>query len=177
MEKTLYARWGPHFYGTAREWLTNAHFGLEVSFIKLWNRPNRLDILVGRNLAFGSQIQHCNTHSLVALFYYKLGTARVRRFPLPEIVLWTTASQHPSESQTSECSDLLSRSRATFLIAAQRQPGKLNHQNQRHYWCWGWNLDEVGSPGLPSLTAPDHYFLSGTLGCAFFLHSFVSMLP
>ena len=54
-----------------------------------------------------------------------LGTARVRRFPLPEIVLWTTASQHPSESQTSECSDLLSRSRATFVIAAQRQPGKL----------------------------------------------------
>ena len=58
--------------------------------------------------------------------YILLGTARVRRFPLPEIVLWTTASQHPSESQTSECSDLLSRSRATFLIAAQRQPGKLN---------------------------------------------------
>ena len=54
-----------------------------------------------------------------------LATARVRRFPLPEIVLWTTASQHPSESQTSECSDLLSRSRATFVIVAQRQPGKL----------------------------------------------------
>ena len=62
--------------------------------------------------------------------YRTLGTARVRRFPLPEIVLWTTASQHPSESQTSECSDLLSRSRATFLIAAQRQPGKL--QNWAH---------------------------------------------
>ena len=57
-----------------------------------------------------------------------LGTARVRRFPLPEIVLWTTALQHPSESQTSECSDLLSRSRATFLIAAQRQPGKLDEE-------------------------------------------------
>ena len=57
-----------------------------------------------------------------------LGTARVRRFPLPEIVLWTTASQHPSESQTSECSDLLSRSRATFVIVAQRQPGKLHHE-------------------------------------------------
>ena len=61
---------------------------------------------------------------LSAHFGYMLGTARVRRFPLPEIVLWTTASQHPSESQTSECSDLLSRSRATFVIAAQRQPGK-----------------------------------------------------
>ena len=57
-----------------------------------------------------------------------LGAARSRRLPLPEIVLWSTASQHPSESQTSECSDLLSRSRATCLIVAQRQPGKLtNH--------------------------------------------------
>ena len=34
-------------------------------------------------------------------------------------------SRSPSESQTSECSDLLSRSRATFVIVAQRQPGKL----------------------------------------------------
>ena len=54
-----------------------------------------------------------------------LRAARSRRLPLPEIVLWSTASQHPSESQTSECSDLLSRSRATFVIVAQRQPGKL----------------------------------------------------
>ena len=60
-----------------------------------------------------------------------LGTARKRRFPLPEILLWTTASLHPSESQTSECSDLLSRSRATFVIVAQRQPGKL-HNRRRH---------------------------------------------
>ena len=56
-----------------------------------------------------------------------LRAARSRRLPLPEIVLWSTASQHPSESQTSECSDLLSRSRATCLIVAQRQPGKLNN--------------------------------------------------
>ena len=55
-----------------------------------------------------------------------LGTAHTRRFPQPEILLWTTASLHPSESQTSECSDLLSRSRATFVIVAQRQPGKLH---------------------------------------------------
>ena len=54
-----------------------------------------------------------------------LRMARSRRPPLPEIVLWTTTSLHPSESQTSECSDLLSRSRATFVIVAQRQPGKL----------------------------------------------------
>ena len=54
-----------------------------------------------------------------------LEEARARRPPLPEIVLWTTALQYPSESQTPECSDLLSRSRATFVIMAQRQPGKL----------------------------------------------------
>jgi hypothetical protein len=54
-----------------------------------------------------------------------LEAARSRRLPLPEIVLWIAASRSPSESQTSECSDLLSRSRATFVIVAQRQPGKL----------------------------------------------------
>ena len=58
-----------------------------------------------------------------------LRAARSRRPSLPEIVLWSTASQHPSESQTSECSDLLSRSRATCLIVAQRQPGKLTDQS------------------------------------------------
>ena len=55
-----------------------------------------------------------------------LEAARSRRPPLPEIVLWIAASRSPSESQTSECSDLLSRSRATFVIVAQRQPGKLH---------------------------------------------------
>ena len=60
-----------------------------------------------------------------------LRAARSRRPPLPEILLWTTTSLHPSESQTSECSDLLSRSRATCLIVAQRQPGKLNDSNHR----------------------------------------------
>ena len=54
-----------------------------------------------------------------------MGVARSRRHPLPEIVLWIAASRSPSESQTPECSDLLSRSRATFVIVAQRQPGKL----------------------------------------------------
>ena len=61
----------------------------------------------------------------IGYFDYSLGSARVRRVPLPEIVLWTTALRYPSESQTPECSDLLSRSRATFVIMAQRQPGKL----------------------------------------------------
>ena len=56
-----------------------------------------------------------------------LGAAQSRRLPLPEIVLWIAASRSPSESQTSECSDLLSRSRATFVIVAQRQPGKLTN--------------------------------------------------
>ena len=59
------------------------------------------------------------------LFAYLLEAARSRRPPLPEIVLWIAASRSPSESQTSECSDLLSRSRATLVIVAQRQPGKL----------------------------------------------------
>ena len=58
-----------------------------------------------------------------------LEVARSRRPPLPEIVLWIAASRSPSESQTSECSDLLSRSRATLVIVAQRQPGKLDEQS------------------------------------------------
>ena len=68
-------------------------------------------------------------------FEEMLGAARSRRLPLPEIVLWSTASQHPSESQTSECSDLLSRSRATCLIVAQRQPGKLTMQRPPNRQC------------------------------------------
>ena len=85
----------------------------------------------GTNFIIIDSISHirpdwnCFKNTNLAGSIVMLGTPRVRRFPLPEIVLWTTASQHPSESQTSECSDLLSRSRATFLIAAQRQPGKL----------------------------------------------------
>ena len=67
------------------------------------------------------QREYHNVQELILL----LGAARKRQLPLPEILLWTTASRHPSESQTSECSDLLSRSRATFVIVAQRQPGKL----------------------------------------------------
>ena len=77
-----------------------------------------------------------------------LGVAQRRRPHLPEIVLWTTASRHPSESQTSECSDLLSRSRATFVIVAQRQPGKLNSFLRRlvfHVFCWN-NVDETNPP-------------------------------
>ena len=65
--------------------------------------------------------KHCDVVDLIML-----EAARSRRPPLPEIVLWIAASRSPSESQTSECSDLLSRSRATFVIVAQRQPGKLN---------------------------------------------------
>ena len=60
-----------------------------------------------------------------------LEAARSRRLPLPEIVLWIAASRSPSESQTSECSDLLSRSRATFVIVAQRQPAKLHNHSCR----------------------------------------------
>ena len=73
-----------------------------------------------------------------------LRAARSRRLPLPEIVLWSTASQHPSESQTSECSDLLSRSRATCLIVAQRQPGKLIQPISSGY-VWQRRLTTTGT--------------------------------
>ena len=70
-----------------------------------------------------------------------LEVARSRRPPLPEIVLWIAASRSPSESQTSECSDLLSRSRATFVIVAQRQPGKLPSKHRSRA-----ELDSEASP-------------------------------
>ena len=65
------------------------------------------------------------TAPMVHEFKILLEVARSRRPPLPEIVLWIAASRSPSESQTSECRDRLSRSRATFVIMAQGQPGKL----------------------------------------------------
>ena len=70
-------------------------------------------------------VLHAPGHPPEDLIEEMLRAARSRRPPLPEIVLWSTTLLHPSESQTSECSDLLSRSRAACLIAAQRQPGKL----------------------------------------------------
>ena len=74
-----------------------------------------------------------------------LEVARSRRPPLPEIVLWIAASRSPSESQTSECSDLLSRSRATFVIVAQRQPGKLR-TDIRVMLPWRASKPDVGIP-------------------------------
>ena len=44
--------------------------------------------------------------------------------PFPEIVLWSPL-RDPAASQTSECRELLSRARASYVILAQRQPGKL----------------------------------------------------
>ena len=44
--------------------------------------------------------------------------------PQTEIVLWTTPEGPPKASQASECSELLDLTRAAYLIAAQRQPGK-----------------------------------------------------
>ena len=102
-----------------------------------------------------------------------LEAARSRRLPLPEIVLWIAASRSPSESQTSECSDLLSRSRATFVIVAQRQPGKLHTKEaEKHsklycgccsgvvYWFSETVLGAVLQPealanGHTALNAPD----------------------
>ena len=59
------------------------------------------------------------------IFIDKLEAAQERRPPRPEIVLCSAASLRASESQTPECSDLLSRSRCPFLSEHQRQPGKL----------------------------------------------------
>ena len=79
-----------------------------------------------------------------------LEVAQSRRPPLPEIVLWIAASRSPSESQTSECSDLLSRSRATLVIVAQRQPGKLDgeHEGGKNQECLGRNAGAL----LPRVT-------------------------
>ena len=44
--------------------------------------------------------------------------------PQTEIVLWTILEGPPKASQASECSELLDLTRAAYLIAAQRQPGK-----------------------------------------------------
>ena len=50
--------------------------------------------------------------------------------PCPEIVLWSPL-RDPAASQTSECRELLSRARASFVILAQRQPGKLQRKVMR----------------------------------------------
>ena len=71
----------------------------------------------GKQFAFP---RRCTHNGCAVLVEELLRVARSRRPPLKEIVPWTTTSLHPSESQTSECSDLLSRSRATCLIVAQR---------------------------------------------------------
>ncbi len=41
-----------------------------------------------------------------------------------EILLWMTPSESPRALQTSECNELLDPTRASWLILAQRQPGK-----------------------------------------------------
>ena len=51
--------------------------------------------------------------------------------PQTEIVLWTTPEGPPKASQASECSELLDLTRAAYLIAAQRQPGKFMMQALR----------------------------------------------
>jgi hypothetical protein len=53
--------------------------------------------------------------------------------PQTEIVLWTTLKGPPKASQASECSELLDLTRAAYLIAAQRQPGKFNRWQHRIY--------------------------------------------
>ena len=50
---------------------------------------------------------------------------RGREMPWTEIMLWATPEVHPRALQTSECRELLNPTRASCLILAQRQPGKL----------------------------------------------------
>ena len=63
-----------------------------------------------------SNKQHCRQKALA--------TARMQ-IAAREIVLWTTPSEPPKALQASECSELLDPMRASCLILAQHQPGKL----------------------------------------------------
>ena len=54
---------------------------------------------------------------------------RERMLPQTEIVLWTILEGPPKASQASECSELLDLTRAAYLIAAQRQPGKFHFRS------------------------------------------------
>ena len=80
----------------------------------------------------------------------KLEAAQSRRPPLPEIVLWIAASRSPSESQTSECSDLLSRPRPIFVIIGQRQPGKLPNVTDHRF---NTNMGKHMSRPVPMMNA------------------------
>ncbi|MEC7236314.1 MAG: hypothetical protein VXV86_06520, partial [Verrucomicrobiota bacterium] len=50
---------------------------------------------------------------------------RGREKPWTEIMLWATPKGPPRALQASECRELLNPTRASCLILAQRQPGKL----------------------------------------------------
>ena len=50
---------------------------------------------------------------------------RGRVIPSKEILLWATPSEPPRALQASECSELLDPTRTSYVILAQRQPGKL----------------------------------------------------
>ena len=51
---------------------------------------------------------------------------RGRVIPSKEILLWATPSEPPRALQASECSELLDPTRTSYVILAQRQPGKFD---------------------------------------------------
>jgi hypothetical protein len=57
---------------------------------------------------------------------------RGREKPWTEIMLWATPKGPPRALQASECRELLNPTRASCLILAQRQPGKLSTAQIRH---------------------------------------------
>ena len=84
--------------------------------------------------------------------------------PQTEIVLWTTPEGPPKASQASECSELLDLTRAAYLIAAQRQPGKFTTRAQcgvRRTPCSSRPQLRVTIGGIPS-----HKKLSNSHECA-----------
>ena len=57
---------------------------------------------------------------------------RGREKPWTEIMLWATPKGPPRALQASECRELLNPTRASCLILAQRQPGKLLRAHSGH---------------------------------------------
>ncbi len=62
--------------------------------------------------------------------------SRERGVPQTEIVLWTTPEEPPEALQASECGELLDFARASCLILAQRQPGKLLQTISPQVWSY-----------------------------------------
>ena len=72
---------------------------------------------------------------------------RGREKPWTEIMLWATPKGPPRALQASECHELLNPTRASCLILAQRQPGKLRISQSRH--CSSFQAYNSGSSSTP----------------------------